>query len=111
MLSAITLDQLGTKMRCAITSLTKSVMLAAIREQPQFSNLFMDHLLNRNSRIEADVIDQLCTPAPASGELWEGRQSSHRTSHRKSGDACGNDRHHPIPGQPFHEQIPQIRLH
>jgi CRP/FNR family cyclic AMP-dependent transcriptional regulator len=44
---------------CRITSITKSVMLTAIHDQLEFSNLFMDHLLNRNSRIEADVIDQL----------------------------------------------------
>jgi CRP/FNR family cyclic AMP-dependent transcriptional regulator len=44
---------------CQITSITKSVMLTAIRDQPQFSNLFMEHLLSRNSRIQEDVIDQL----------------------------------------------------
>jgi CRP/FNR family transcriptional regulator, cyclic AMP receptor protein len=44
---------------CRITSIAKSVMLTAIRDQPQFSNLFMDHLLSRNSRIQDDVIDQL----------------------------------------------------
>jgi CRP-like cAMP-binding protein len=44
---------------CQIISITKSVMLTAIHDQPKFSNLFMDHLLSRNSRIEADVIDQL----------------------------------------------------
>jgi CRP-like cAMP-binding protein len=44
---------------CRITSIAKSVMLTAIRDQPQFSDLFMDHLLSRNSRIQEDVIDQL----------------------------------------------------
>src|SRR5450631_3338363 len=44
---------------CQITSITKSVMLSAIHDQPKFSNLFMDHLLSRNSRIQADVVDQL----------------------------------------------------
>ena len=44
---------------CRITSITKSAMLAAIYDQPKFSQLFMNHLLNRNSRIEADVVDQL----------------------------------------------------
>ena len=34
-------------------------MLAAIHDQPKFSNLFMDHLLSRNSRIQEDVVDQL----------------------------------------------------
>ena len=44
---------------CRITSITKSVMLTAIHDQPSFSNLFMDHLLSRNSRIQEDVVDQL----------------------------------------------------
>jgi len=44
---------------CQITSITKSVMLTAIHDQPKFSNLFMEHLLSRNSRIQADVVDQL----------------------------------------------------
>jgi CRP/FNR family transcriptional regulator, cyclic AMP receptor protein len=44
---------------CRITSITKAAMLSAIRDQPKFSKLFMDHLLSRNGRIEEDVIDQL----------------------------------------------------
>jgi CRP-like cAMP-binding protein len=44
---------------CRITSIPKLVMLSAIRDQPKFSKLFIDHLLSRNRRIEDDVIDQL----------------------------------------------------
>jgi CRP/FNR family cyclic AMP-dependent transcriptional regulator len=44
---------------CRITSITKAAMLSAIRDEPKFSKLFMDHLLSRNSRIQEDVIDQL----------------------------------------------------
>ena len=44
---------------CRVTSIPKSVMLSAIRDDPNFSRMFMDHLLSRNSRIEADVVDQL----------------------------------------------------
>jgi CRP/FNR family cyclic AMP-dependent transcriptional regulator len=44
---------------CRITSITKSAMLSAIRDQPKFSMLFMDHLLSRNNRIQEDVVDQL----------------------------------------------------
>src|SRR5471032_1778066 len=51
--TAIALDD------CRITSITKAAMLSAIRDQPKFSNLFMEHLLSRNSRIQEDVIDQL----------------------------------------------------
>jgi CRP/FNR family transcriptional regulator, cyclic AMP receptor protein len=44
---------------CRITSITKAAMLSAIRDQPKFSKLFMDHLLSRNTRIQEDVVDQL----------------------------------------------------
>ena len=44
---------------CRITSITKATMLSAIRDQPAFSKLFMEHLLSRNSRIQEDVVDQL----------------------------------------------------
>jgi CRP/FNR family transcriptional regulator, cyclic AMP receptor protein len=44
---------------CRITSIIKAAMITAIHDQPRFSELFMDHLLSRNSRIEEDVIDQL----------------------------------------------------
>ncbi len=44
---------------CLITSITKSAMIAAIHDEPKFSELFMTYLLTRNSRIEEDLIDQL----------------------------------------------------
>jgi CRP-like cAMP-binding protein len=44
---------------CVITSVTKPAMLAAIQDQPKFSELFMAYLLARNIRIEEDLIDQL----------------------------------------------------
>jgi CRP/FNR family cyclic AMP-dependent transcriptional regulator len=44
---------------CTITSITKTAMIAAIHDEPKFSELFMAYLLTRNSRIEEDLIDQL----------------------------------------------------
>ena len=44
---------------CLITAITKTAMLAALHDQPKFSELFMTYLLTRNSRIEEDLIDQL----------------------------------------------------
>src|SRR5664280_2643757 len=44
---------------CVITAITKTAMLAALHNEPKFSELFMAYLLTRNSRIEADLIDQL----------------------------------------------------
>jgi hypothetical protein len=34
-------------------------MLAALQDEPKFSQLFMSYLLSRNSRVEEDLIDQL----------------------------------------------------
>ena len=44
---------------CLITSITKPAMLAALSNEPKFSEFFMAYLLSRNSRIEDDLIDQL----------------------------------------------------
>jgi CRP-like cAMP-binding protein len=44
---------------CVITSITKEAMIATLRSEPKFSELFMAYLLTRNSRIEEDLIDQL----------------------------------------------------
>jgi CRP/FNR family cyclic AMP-dependent transcriptional regulator len=44
---------------CRITSITKAAMLSALRDQPEFSKLFIKHLLSRNIRIQEDLVDQL----------------------------------------------------
>jgi CRP/FNR family transcriptional regulator, cyclic AMP receptor protein len=44
---------------CVITRLEKATMIATIHAEPNFSELFMSYLLNRSSRIEEDLIDQL----------------------------------------------------
>ncbi|SDN22737.1 Crp/Fnr family transcriptional regulator [Afipia sp. GAS231] len=44
---------------CLVTAIAKIAMLAALHSEPKFSELFMAHLLTRNSRIEEDLIDQL----------------------------------------------------
>jgi CRP/FNR family transcriptional regulator, cyclic AMP receptor protein len=44
---------------CVITRLDKAVMVSTIHNEPDFSELFMAYLLDRNSRIEEDLIDQL----------------------------------------------------
>src|ERR1700686_4567366 len=44
---------------CVITSITKEAMIATLNTEPKFSELFMVYLLQRNSRVEEDLIDQL----------------------------------------------------
>ena len=42
-----------------ITCIPKAAMIATLHDEVGFSELFMADLLNRNSRIEEDLIDQL----------------------------------------------------
>jgi len=44
---------------CLITTITKTAMMAALHDEPKFSELFVAYLLTRNSRVEEDLIDQL----------------------------------------------------
>jgi CRP-like cAMP-binding protein len=44
---------------CVITSITRRAMLAALRKEPRFSEIFMTYLVTRSNRIEEDLIDQL----------------------------------------------------
>ena len=94
-------------------------MIATLHDQPNFSELFMADLLSRNSRIEEDLIDQLFNssekrlarvllllanfgkenaPAPIVGKF----------SQELLAEMIGTNS---ITGQPFHEQVPPIRLY
>jgi CRP/FNR family transcriptional regulator, cyclic AMP receptor protein len=44
---------------CKIVRMSRSLMLATLREEPAFSKFFIEHLLLRNRRIEEDLVDQL----------------------------------------------------
>src|ERR1700731_634827 len=44
---------------CLITRLEKDAMIRVIHDEPEFSEKFMSHLLTRNIRVEADLVDQL----------------------------------------------------
>jgi CRP/FNR family transcriptional regulator, cyclic AMP receptor protein len=42
-----------------ITRLDKAAMIRELHDAPEFSEKFMSHLLTRNIRVEADLVDQL----------------------------------------------------
>ncbi|MDQ6930345.1 MAG: Crp/Fnr family transcriptional regulator [Candidatus Eremiobacteraeota bacterium] len=44
---------------CTIVQVQKSVMIHVLHDEPDFSALFIAHLLTRNIRIEEDLVDQL----------------------------------------------------
>jgi hypothetical protein len=75
--------------------------------------------LGRNARVEEDLVDQLfnSTEKRLAQVLLllanfgkEGPAAANYRRHQ-SGDPCGDDRHHAIPREPFHEQISAIGLH
>jgi CRP/FNR family transcriptional regulator, cyclic AMP receptor protein len=44
---------------CTLARIEKPLMALALHEQHDFSELFVTHLLSRNIRCEADLVDQL----------------------------------------------------
>jgi CRP/FNR family cyclic AMP-dependent transcriptional regulator len=44
---------------CEIMRVSKTEMVRVLHEEPAFGELFIAHLLTRNSRVEADLVDQL----------------------------------------------------
>jgi CRP-like cAMP-binding protein len=44
---------------CAITRMPKAEIIRVIHKEPAFAELFISHLLARNSRVEEDLVDQL----------------------------------------------------
>jgi CRP-like cAMP-binding protein len=44
---------------CVIVRITKTDITRVIHEEPAFAELFIAHLLARNSRVEEDLVDQL----------------------------------------------------
>ena len=45
--------------KCVIVRITKAEITRVIHEEPAFAELFISHLLARNSRVEEDLVDQL----------------------------------------------------
>ena len=46
-----------------VTRISKEAMVSALEIEPKFAQLFMAHLISRNSRIEEDLVDQLFNPS------------------------------------------------
>ena len=44
---------------CVIVRMSKENIIRVIHEEPAFAELFISHLLARNSRVEEDLVDQL----------------------------------------------------
>ena len=56
---AVRLATVAALTECVIARISKADITSAIHEEPAFAELFIAHLLARNSRVEEDLVDQL----------------------------------------------------
>ena len=56
---ALRLGSVAALTECAIKRISKAEIISVIHTEPAFAELFIAHLLARNSRVEADLVDQL----------------------------------------------------
>src|SRR5471032_3506559 len=56
---ALRLSSAKAMIESEVTRVAKSEMLRVLHAEPAFAELFMAHLLTRNSRVEEDLVDQL----------------------------------------------------
>ena len=115
---ALRLSTVSALTKCVIARISKAEITRVIHEEPAFAELFISHLLARNSRVEEDLVDQLFNSSEkrlarissASGEFWQGRSAGTDYSKSQPGDACRDDRNDPVPGEFLHEQISKTGL-
>jgi CRP/FNR family cyclic AMP-dependent transcriptional regulator len=53
------LSTVSTMTECVIVRIAKADITRVIHEEPAFAELFISHLLARNTRVEEDLVDQL----------------------------------------------------
>ena len=93
----------------------KAEMIRVLHAEPSFGELFTAHLLTRNSRVEADLVDQLFNSSGA----WRGllmlaisarKARRSRYDQDQPGDAGRDHRHDAAPRQLLHEQVQEARF-
>ena len=102
-----------------IVRIDKTVMQDLLHREPQFAEQFLAHMLSRNNRMQADLVDHLVqfqrkAPRPAldaDGELRPGVKAHSGYRQDQSGDPGRNDWHHQIPRQLLPQSVSRSRLH
>lgn len=56
---AVRMSSASAISECSIVRLEKDALVRALREQPSFAEMFLMHVLSRNIRFEADLVDHL----------------------------------------------------
>jgi CRP/FNR family cyclic AMP-dependent transcriptional regulator len=102
---------------CVIVRMPKENIIRVIHEEPAFAEMFISHLLHRNSRVEEDLVDQLFNssekrlartllPLANFGKEGEPEPILAKISQETLAEMIGNNA---ISRQCFHEQISTTR--
>ena len=90
--------------------IARQQMTQLLHSEHELSDRFIAHMLARNARLEADLVDQLFNSsekrlARASdlGQFRQGETGKDDHAEDRPGDAGEFDRHDPRQGQPLHE--------
>ena len=106
-----------TMSTCEIIRLEKETIVRLLHQSEEFADYFLDHLLTRTARVEADLVDQLFNSSEMRlaralllGQLWQRPWSGTDTRKGKPGYARRTDRDDSVSRKYFHEQISEIGL-
>jgi len=114
---ALRLSTVSALTKSVIARISKADITRVIHEEPTFAELFIAHLLARNSRVEEDLVDQLFNSSEKrlartllllANFGKEGRPTNYSKS--QPGNACRDDRNDPVARELLHEQISQAGL-
>jgi CRP-like cAMP-binding protein len=102
-----------------LLTIGKQEMIRVLHAEHALSDRFIAHMLARNIRVEADLVDQLFNSIEKRlartllllRPLWQGRRDRASASEGVPRDPCGNDRYDPDSGEYVHEQVQEARLH
>ena len=104
---------------CTLDKIEKSLMARMLHEQHDISELFVTHLLSRNIRYEADLVDQLFNSSEKRlarillllAHFGKESRAESVVPRSQSGYVGANGRHDPVAGQSFHEQVQEAWLY
>jgi hypothetical protein len=93
-------------------------MRRVLRREPEFSQMFVSHILTRSARVEGSRRpavqlngETACPSAPVVSQFWQRGAARAGGGKDYSGNTRRDDWHNPIPREPFQEQIPEGRFH
>ena len=102
---------------CTLYRIEKALMVRILHEQLGISELFITHLLTRNTRFEEDLVDQLFNSSEKRlarillllAHFGKESRTESRTETVHPGinpeTPCPNGRRQPVASQSFHEQV------